>query len=133
VIQKHGEQIEVLDLKTLSTVTDYFVIGTATSHRQLSAIVDHVTETLAEDGQRVWHVEGVLPRAVASLNSPAGPEIAWVLIDCGDVVVHLFSPPARTLYQLEHFWADAPRLGLDPTGSPLSPSPVPAKSSEASG
>jgi len=119
-------------LKALSTVTDYFVIGTAASHRQVSAIVDHVTERLAQDGQRVWHVEGVPSSAVASLSNPAGPEIAWALMDCGDVVVHVFSPPARALYQLEHFWADAPRVGLDPPGSPLSSAPVPAKSTEAS-
>jgi ribosome-associated protein len=102
--RKHAEDILILDLRQLSSVTDYFVIGTAMTRRQMAAITEHIEEELARSGGSVWHVEGLEDAPPAREE-----ESAWVLMDCGDVVIHLFSPAARALYQLERLWADAPR------------------------
>lgn len=115
-IEKHADGVEVLDLRTLSTVADFFVVGTAASRRQLQAIVDEIQEEFEQRSQRIGHLEGLLPAALAKPLEA----FAWVLMDCGDVIIHLFTPPARTFYQLERLWADAPRIPLD-----LSRPPVP--------
>ncbi len=101
----------VLDVAALSSIADYFVIGTANSRPQLVAIVDAIEKALAQHGHRAWHVEGLT--SSASHHDSRANGFAWVLIDCGDVVMHLFNPPARTFYHLERLWADAPRLPLE--------------------
>ena len=95
----------MIDLRHLSSVTDFFVIATASSARQMGAVTEHLEEALRNVGAAVEHVEGM---------DAAPGEFSWVLIDCGDTVVHLFSPSARTFYQLERLWGDAPRVSLDP-------------------
>jgi len=90
-------EVVVLDLHGLSTVTDYFVIGTGTSDRQLRSVVDHI---------RMWAKEKkIRPIGLDGYDSPN-----WVLIDFGGVVVHLFSPSFRELYDLELLWGDAPKV-----------------------
>jgi ribosome-associated protein len=111
-IERQAEDVAVMDLRSLSTVTDFFVLCTAKSVRQLKALREHLERTLAQQGQRLWHVEGVGPGVPAS--SATGGEPHWMLMDYGDLVVHLFDAHARALYQLEHLWADAPRLPLVP-------------------
>lgn len=101
-LDKHAEDVVVLDLRGLSTITDFFVIGTALSGPQLKAISDHIEERLAQHGARVWHIEGV------ATSSP--PQ--WLLMDCGECVIHMLDAPARSLYQLERLWGDAPRVPL---------------------
>ena len=106
-----------MDLRTLSTVADFFVLGTAASPPQLDAIREHVEGTLAGRGAVVWHTEGS-----ASAGAPArGPsdELRWVLMDFGALVVHLMDPRTRAFYRLEDLWRDAPRLPLDATLSGL--------------
>ncbi len=116
-LAKQTEELAILDVRALSSVTDFFVVGTASTPRQLSAIVEQIDHELSAYRQRVWHVEGMTPPSGEDVA--AGEPLLWVLIDCGDVVVHLFNPPARTFYQLEHLWADAPQLSFDGTaGSP---------------
>ena len=142
--EKQAEGILIIDVRPLSTVTDFFVICTVASHRQMTAITQQIEEEFARCGQRVLHVEGAgspsrsgrwgqrpvpahAPTAVAStparVMSPdvplgeaaqASDGFAWVLMDCGDLVLHLFNPPARNFYQLEHLWADAPRVPFNP-------------------
>ncbi len=104
-LEKHAEAVTVLDLRVLSTVTDFFVICTAGSPPQLAAIRDHIDELLERKGASVGHAEGALEA------SGAGP--LWLLLDCGDVVIHLLNEPARAFYRLEYLWADAPRLTLE--------------------
>lgn len=113
-LSKHAEDLEVLDLRALSSVTDFFVIGTAASHRQMRAIVEQIEEELAKRGQRIGHVEGLSPPTTRQ-SAPINDGFSWVLMDSGDLVIHLFTPPARTFYQLERLWADAPRISLDPS------------------
>ena len=108
-----------MDLRALSGVADFFAIATATSHRQVLAITEHIDAQLLRSGQRVWHVEGLTPssargstRAVEA-DPEAGDGLSWVLMDGGDFVMHLFNPPARRFYQLEHLWGDAPRIPIE--------------------
>lgn len=106
VLEKHAEDIWVLDVRKLSTVTDYFVIGTVGSVRQLKAVSEHLDAVLAQRRERVWHVEG------ATRTNTLHHEPQWALLDCGDVVVHLMDARARSLYQLERLWGDAPRVSV---------------------
>lgn len=118
-LDKHAEGVVVMDLRTLSSITDFFVICTAESSRQLSALKDHIEAVLHQHGTSVWHTEGT---AVPSGVSPLMPPSQWVLMDCGDVVVHLFDPHGRNFYRLEELWADAPRVPLSALSSGASPS-----------
>ncbi len=107
-IDKHAEAVSVLDLRSLSNVTDFFVIATAGSSPHIKALRDYIEELLAGQGKRVWHTEG----ATAGLSKAAPGELqpSWILMDCADVVVHLLDPQARVFYRLEELWADAPQL-----------------------
>jgi ribosome-associated protein len=95
VADKKAADIILLDLRQLTPVTDYFVICTAESHRQIGAIVDGLEDDLKILGVRPLHVEGA-------------NDSGWVLIDYGDVVVHVFSPDDREYYRLERAWSAAP-------------------------
>ncbi len=85
-----------MDMRQVSPVTDFFIILSATSARQLKAIIEHVgDETKQQHQVRPWHVEG-----------EAGN--GWVLMDYGDVVVHGFMSETRLFYDLEGLWRAAP-------------------------
>jgi ribosome-associated protein len=84
----------------MSNITDFFVICSGNSTRQVKAITDYIIERFKEYGHKIYHIEGY--------------EYAfWVLLDCGDVVVHLFHTPTRNFYDLEHLWVDAPQISLN--------------------
>ncbi len=95
LLDKQGEDILVLDLQGLTSLTDYFVICSATSHRQLDALEWAVRERLKKAAE-----EAILPRGVEGT-----PDSGWVLLDYGDVVVHLFSEEMRRYYDLEGLWS----------------------------
>jgi ribosome-associated protein len=91
------EDVLVLDLRGLSPITDFFVIGTGTSERQLRSVAREVHELAAIEGQ--------------SLVRSQGNEAAhWVVVDCVDVMVHLFEQQVRPYYDLESLWADAKEI-----------------------
>jgi ribosome-associated protein len=92
---KKAEDVTLLNLKKLSGVTDYFVICTAGSDVHSRVIADAVLETL-KGSETVLHVEGY-------------EHGHWILIDCFDVVLHVFMRDEREYYGLEKFWGDAPR------------------------
>ena len=95
--------VTVLDLRKLSPVTDFFVVGTGTSARQMRAAARRVVEAGKELGDKPFGVEGV--------DSSAGADDArWTLIDYGDLIVHIFAEEARSFYSLERLWSDAPRV-----------------------
>jgi ribosome-associated protein len=93
--------VVVLDLRGISTATDYFVIATGRSDVQVKAIADHVVDELKKEEVRPVHVEGARGAR-------------WVLLDYVDFVVHVFHPEARLFYQLENLWGDAPRWDASP-------------------
>lgn len=98
----------VLDLRALSTVTDFFLICTADNSTHVTALKEHLQDVLSQHRAPVWHTEGAPGALGRSLDEPQ-----WVLLDCGDVVVHLLDRRAREFYRLEELWADAPRLPVD--------------------
>lgn len=101
------EDVVVLDVRELSQLTDYIVIGTGTSDRQMRSVLAHVEEL----GQGGGH-----PAFRVSTDERA----AWLLADFVDVVVHLFEPNARAHYDLETLWGDAPRITWERRSSPAS-------------
>ena len=95
-LERKASGVVVLDLRGISTATDYFVIASGTSDVQVKAIADHVRDELKKDSVRPEHLEGLRGGR-------------WVLMDYVDFVVHVFHPQAREFYQLERLWGDAPR------------------------
>ncbi|MDH4132257.1 MAG: ribosome silencing factor [Gemmatimonadota bacterium] len=95
-----GRDILVLDLRSLTDATDYFVVASGTSDAHVRGIAESVLEKLDRKGVCAHHVEGL----------PAG---RWVLLDFVDFVVHLFHPESRSFYQLERLWGDAPEYRPD--------------------
>jgi ribosome-associated protein len=89
-----GRDTVVLDLTGVTPIFDFFVVTTATSPRQMRAIADEVQRVLSAEGSKSKGTEG-------------GESATWVLQDYGDIVLHVFTPAARTLYDLEHLWGDA--------------------------
>lgn len=96
---KHANNIKVLDIQEMSIVADYFVIMDASSSRQVNAIVDEIQDQVEENGIEINHKEG-------TKNSN------WILLDLGDVVVHVFLNEDREFYNLEKLWADAKEVDL---------------------
>jgi len=95
---KKAENIVILDVRELSSVTDYFVIASGTSEPHLRAIVDEITENLRED-------HNVKPKAIDGTL-----QTAWVVLDFFDVIVHVMRNDVRDRYDLETLWGDAPRV-----------------------
>jgi len=92
-----GQDTVVLDLTKITPIVDYFVVTTSTSPRQMRAIADEVHRVLKQEGSQ-------------RLGSEGEESSTWILQDYGDVVVHIFAAETRQLYDLEHLWADAPRI-----------------------
>ncbi len=91
------ENIVVLDLRGISSITDYFVIATGSSDRQLRTAADHILKSAKE--------KGIAPMGVDGYD-----QAHWILIDFVDVIVHLFMPEYREIYDLELLWGDAPKV-----------------------
>lgn len=96
---KRAEDIVALDVEQVSLVADYFVLMNGGSKRQVQAIVQAVQDEEADAGVIVRRVEGKA-------------EGAWVLLDFGDIVVHVFQEEQRQYYNLEKLWSDAPLVNL---------------------
>lgn len=94
-LEKKAEDVVIIDLRKMSASTDYFVICSGSSDKQIKAIVDHIVEEMETKGVYAWHIEGY-------------GALRWVLIDYVDVVVHVFLEDARRFYSLETLWGDAP-------------------------
>lgn len=96
---KKAFDILVLDLRGLTYIADYFVICSGSSTTQVGAVSDWIDNSLEQAGRRPIHVEGA-------------SEANWVLMDYGDVVVHVFDEQTRAYYGLERLWRDAPKVPL---------------------
>ncbi|MBI2174968.1 MAG: ribosome silencing factor [Candidatus Omnitrophica bacterium] len=108
--EKHARNLLILDVRSLSNVTDYFLICTAESTRQLDALKEHIGLALSRWNCPIRHAEGT-----GSWNAASAPwteQVQWLLLDCGDVVIHLFDERSRVLYRLEDLWRDAWRVNI---------------------
>jgi len=95
IADKKGEDIVLLDVRRQTIIADYFIICSGTSERQLKAISEGITEAVKQNHQVPAHrVEGKA-------------EGGWVLIDYGDIIVHIFAPSVRAYYNLEELWHEA--------------------------
>lgn len=101
---KQGERIVVMDVRELIVITDYFVIASGGSERQVRTIVEEVEKALRGLGMKPVRREGE-------------QEHRWVLLDYVDIVVHVFAPEEREFYDLERLWRDAPVLQWEDVGA----------------
>jgi len=118
MIDKKATDALILQVAPLTSVADYLVIGSADSDRQASAIADHIDGVLSRSGSRPLSIEGKRSSQ-------------WVLMDFGDVIVHIFRQDVRKHYALERLWADAKRIavpGESPVAQPaVTPRPMKRK------
>ena len=95
----------LFEVGKLSSITDYFLIASGNSIRQVQAITRHLIKRMDEESFKVFGSEGE-------------QEGHWVLLDYNDVVIHIFYQPDREFYDLEGLWIEAPRIDLDEKGLP---------------
>lgn len=100
IYDKKGFNILALDVKGLSNLTDYYVIAEGNIDRHVKALSSALLKTLDEIGEKAWHVEGEA-------------QGDWIVIDIGDVIIHLFDPDTREKYSLEELWKEAKIVDLD--------------------
>jgi ribosome-associated protein len=96
IVDLMGEDIVVLDLKEITTFTDYFIIASAASHRQIDAMQSRIREEMKK-----------LDEPLLAKNVEGIPDTGWILIDYNSVIVHLFDRETRDYYQLEELWRNA--------------------------
>jgi len=96
---KRAEDIVVLNMENISLLADYFLICNSNSDRQAQAIAREVQEKAQENGYEIKRIEGF-------------DSARWILVDLGDVVVHIFHKDERAFYNLERLWGDAPQLDI---------------------
>jgi len=97
VLGKKARQVVVLDVQAMTTVADTFIICSARSNRQVTAIAEYISIYLKKKSKKVLNIEG-------------RKEGHWVLMDYGDVIIHIFLEPLRSFYDLEGLWGDARRI-----------------------
>lgn len=102
-----AQDICILDMRGLVNFCDFFVIATGTSDRQARAIAEAVEEGLKKEGEDVNFSRSLKTLVSSPYLHTNG---VWILLDMGDVVVHIFEPQAREFYALEHLWQDAPKI-----------------------
>jgi ribosome-associated protein len=98
-LNKNAENVKIMDLSGISSFTDYFLVCSGTSSRQVQAIADSVKQKMKEAGHEILSVEGYA-------------DGRWILMDLGDVVVHIFQDVLREYYALETLWASAPKIQI---------------------
>jgi ribosome-associated protein len=94
-LERKASDVLLMDLREISSATDFFLLASGTSDIQVQAIAEHIIEGLKKAAVRPRHVEGL-------------KEGRWILIDYFDFVIHVFHTSAREFYQLEVLWGDAP-------------------------
>lgn len=96
---KKGEDIRVIDISQVSVLADYFIIANGSNESQVRALVDNVEEELAKHGCHAKQREGY------GLGS-------WVLLDFGDIIIHIFDKENRLFYDLERIWSDGKQIDI---------------------
>ena len=98
---KKASDITVLDIKGLSIMADYFVIGSGSNKNQIGAIIDAIEEKMLK-------VCGIFPKHIEGTK-----DSGWILLDYQDIIVHIFDIESRSFYDLERIWGDAKTLSLE--------------------
>jgi ribosome-associated protein len=99
-----ANDVVLLDLSSVTDMTDCFVVASGTSDTHVRAVAEHVVAEMKKEGLSAHHVEGL-------------QQGRWVLLDYVDFVVHIFHPALREFYQLERLWSDAEPISLSPQGA----------------
>lgn len=97
---KKGDDVKIIDISEISPIADYFIIADGTNQNQLQAMCDAVEEKLFQAGCKLKQTEG-------NRNS------TWILMDYGDIIVHVFSKEDRLFYDLERIWTDGKEISAD--------------------
>lgn len=92
--ENKAEEVQAIDLRGKTSIADAMVVASGRSHRHVGALADYLVKSLKEAGVRQVRVEGV-------------PACDWVLVDAGDVIIHVFRPEVRSFYNLEKMWSAA--------------------------
>jgi ribosome-associated protein len=95
---KQGAEISLLDVSELLVITDAFVIATGRNRRHILSLSDYVVEQLRDNHER------------RPIRKEGMEDAKWILLDYGDIVIHLFDPETRAYFDLDRLWGDAPRL-----------------------
>ena len=93
MLDKKALDILIIDVRKITTLTDFFVVCTSESEPQTRAITDHINLTMKKEGSESWHIEGY-------------QHLDWVLVDFVNIVAHIFSKETREYYEFERLWAD---------------------------
>jgi ribosome-associated protein len=107
-----AQDIVILDMRDLVNFCDFFVIATGTSDRQVKSIAEAIQDGVSENHYSVMPKKSVKTTGLFQSSQEGG---AWVLVDMGNVVAHVFEPQAREFYGLEHLWQDAPKSEYKPS------------------
>ncbi len=105
ILDKKGYDIKILDVRKLTTLTDFFIVCTSDSEPQTKAIVENIEEELKNEDIKPWHVEGK-------------DNLEWVLIDYIHIVVNVFNKELREYYNIERLWSDAKITSISPENIP---------------
>lgn len=97
---RKAEDVKIIDIREISPIADFFIIADGTNQNQIQAMRDAVDEALYKAGLKVKQIEG-------NQNS------TWILMDYGDVIVHIFSREDRLFYDLERIWRDGKEIAVD--------------------
>ena len=97
---KKGEDIRIIDISNISVLADYFIIASGSNRNQVQAMADNVQEELLKEGAQVRQVEGY-----KTAN--------WILMDYGDIIIHIFSSEDRLFYDLERIWRDGAAIQVE--------------------
>lgn len=97
---RKGEDIQVIEIKDISIIADYFIIANGTNSPQVDALVDSVKDALGKKGIEPKRIEGVR-------------SASWILMDYGDIIVHVFSKEDRLFYNLERIWRDGKTISKE--------------------
>jgi len=98
--EKKGEDIQIIDIKDISIIADYFIIASGSNALQVDALMNSVRENLGKNGYEPIRIEGIR-------------SASWILMDYGDVIVHVFSKEDRLFYNLERIWRDGKTISID--------------------
>lgn len=98
--EKKAEDIQIIEIKDISIIADYFIIANGTNSSQVDALVGSVSDALGKNGFETKRVEGVR-------------SASWILMDYGDVIVHIFSKEDRLFYNLERIWRDGKSISKE--------------------